>query len=223
MKALTENKIMELYYMIANSNHEVDNREKYLSQIRQILACESNETKIGKFDLFDFTAPKEWREVFRYVHYLNGYRYATDTRILLKIKTEYPEALEGKSVEKDGTEHTIERLPSFERVIPTLEQIRKRKKFIIDFGKVAECIKQAKTHKKIYKKNAITQIKLGDNNIYVDAFLFKKFCDVLSHYGITEIGIEEGEPLAVITDEFSLLLMPMLSLESQEEVLSLAL
>lgn len=226
MKALTEKKINELYNQIAYCNEEIPYKELFLSKINEILACEANDVKLGKFDVYDLTDEQEGkiRPFCASVHYLNGYRYVTDTRILLKLKSDYPTNMEGKSIKKDGSELNIGRLPNFESVLQSwLNEYDKRQDYTINFDRVKECIKIAKAHKKIHKKNAVCVLKLGD--VYVDTFRFEKFCSVISYFGINTIKIGAyTDIIGVKNEEFELILMPMMPIEEpsdNEQILTL--
>lgn len=220
MKALTEKKINELYEYVSNTTVlEQAYKSMLTDKIKEILACEANDVKLGKFDIYDLTDKEEgkYRSFCLAVHFLNRCRYVTDTRILLKLKSDYSEDMEGKSILKDGTELKDCRVPNFERVIQHwLREYDKRQDYVIDFDRVKECIKLAKAHKKIYKKSATCMLKLGDNDVYVDTFRFEKFCNVISHFGINTIKI--GDSTNIIgakNDEFELILMPMRPIEKE--------
>lgn len=220
MKALTEKKLIELSEFVSNNRFIEDcDKELITAKIREILACEANEAKLGKFDIYELTNPQErnLRPFCTAVHYLNGYRYVSDTRILLKLKTDYPEDMEGKSITKDGTELKDCRVPNFESVLQSwLKVFDKRQDYVIDFDRVQECIKLAKIHKKIHKKNAMCMLKLGD--VYVDTFLFEKFCKVINHFGINTIKIGAyTDIIGVKNEEFELILMPMMPIEEPSD------
>lgn len=227
MKALTEKKLIELSEFISNNQFIEDcDKELITAKIREIIACESNDIKLGKFDVYDLTDEKEGkvRPFCASVHYLNGYRYVTDTRILLKLKSDYPAEMEGKSIKKDGSELNIERLPNFESVLKSwLKEYEKRQDYTINFDRVKDCIKLAKAHKKIHKKKAVCVLKLGD--VYVDTFRFEKFCSVISYFGINTIKIGAyTDIIGVKNEEFELILMPMMPIEEpsdNEQILTL--
>lgn len=227
MKALTEKKLIELSEFVSNNRFIEDcDKELITAKIREIIACESNDIKLGKFDVYDLTDEKEGkvRPFCASVHHLNGYRYVTDTRILLKLKSDYPAEMEGKSIKKDGSELNIERLPNFESVLKSwIKEYDKWQDYTINFDRVKECVKLAKAHKKIHKKNAVCVLKLGD--VYVDTFRFEKFCSVISYFGINTIKIGAyTDIIGVKNEEFELILMPMKPIEEpsdNEQILTL--
>ena len=214
MKPATEKKLNELYNFINNSHFfEQEHKDKIKLKIAEILACEVNDVKLGNFDIYNLIDKEEakLRPFCDAVHYINGYLYATDTHILLKLKSEYSSELEGKSIKNDGSE--INRkdctLPNFENVLQNnFKHYNTRNDFTIDFDKVSTCLKQAKAHKKIYKKIAKCCFKLND--VYVDVFLFEKFCKVLKHFDVNTIKIGDKTQIIMAKNHvFELMLCPI--------------
>lgn len=74
--------------------------------IRRILKLEDNSVK-GTFSLYDFVMDKKnvythYREALAGVFHSNGYVFASDTNIIIKMKKEYPSEHEGKIISKNG-------------------------------------------------------------------------------------------------------------------------
>lgn len=218
MKALTEKKLIELSEFISNNQFIEDcYKELITAKIREIIACECNEQKLGKLDLYDFTDNKDtYRNWVRAVHYMNGYRYASETHILIKIKSDYPIEMEGKSICKDGSELSDVRLPNFDSVIASWDSLQTSSDFKIDFDRLNECVKQAKAHKKIYKKATISILELGDTGTYVDAFLFFKFANAIKALGGDTCKVKVGQYAHSInykSDDVDILIMPQMKPE----------
>lgn len=208
MKTTTEKKVHELYTMIETSEQFL--KRDFLEKIKEVIACESNGDIFGKLDLYDLTTQDKQRPAFECLHYIGGYVYVTDGFILLRIKRDYPEDMEGKSIRKDGTTATDINVPRFERVLQSWTQdYDKHDDYVIeDFDRVGELLKLAKAHKKIYKRAATCLIKLS-NNVCVDAFRFAKFCKVLKHFNVNTFKASDvSTPIKYIDDNIVLVLMP---------------
>ena len=71
-----------------------------------------------KLDLYKFVLKgDETRPVLSGVHYKDGMANATDGHILVRVKTEYPKEMEGKTIKKNG-EEVLDKYPNVESVLP---------------------------------------------------------------------------------------------------------
>ena len=89
------------------------NKKENKLVLKAISLCENTEAKklleealivSDKMDLYKFCTPRKHlgRENLKGVYYKDGYAVATDGYVLVKLKTEYDESLEGKIIGKDG-------------------------------------------------------------------------------------------------------------------------
>ena len=62
------------------------------------------------------------RPYFAGVYYKDGYLYATDAHIALKMRSDYPKSYEGKIIKKDGTE-IKGKYPNINSVIPDMSKM----------------------------------------------------------------------------------------------------
>lgn len=102
--------------------------------IEAIIRIESE--KKSKFNIWNYTLVDNIRPALCGIFHDKGYKVATDCHILLALKEEYSEELEGRIMRKDGTfmeEGT--RFPNWRDVIPNPE-LSKLIPVKIDFAKV---------------------------------------------------------------------------------------
>lgn len=215
MKKETMLKIYDLRDFV-KSRETVNEREQIISKINEILACEMNEHKIGKFDFYEICAPKE-REVYAGVAHLNGYKYATDGRMLVKVKAEYPQELEGKMVLKDGSfAPDYVKFPNYDSVIPNIDGW---KEFKVDFKKFAESKKMANVHWNEYKKNPEYRAIVNVNNeIHLNYWKFEKMLKLMKELDTDVVYyINSIRPVLVKGKESVCILMPYQFSENFEE------
>lgn len=215
MKKETMLKIYDLRDFV-KSRETVNEREQIISKINEILACEMNEQKIGKFDFYEICAPKE-REVYAGVAHLNGYKYATDSRMLVKVKAEYPQELEGKMVLKDGS-FTPEyvKFPNYDSVIPNIDGW---KEFRVDFNEFVESEKLANIHWKEHKKDpSYRAIVILNEEIQLSYWKFEKVLKLMKELNADVVYYNNNQrPIVVKAKDSVCLLMPLRPQENFEE------
>lgn len=100
--------------------------DKYFKEtIEAIIRLESETKSKGKFSLWDYVSKDDIRPSMCCVLHDSGFKVASDAHILVALKEEYPDELEGKLLKKDGTietEHT--KYPNWRSVIPDPERMR---------------------------------------------------------------------------------------------------
>lgn len=208
MKKETESKILDLIKFVRGLE-TINDREQILVRLNEVLACEMNEQKIGKFDLYDFCDAKE-REAYQGVAHINGYKYATDGKMMIKIKADYSEDLEGKAIKKDGSfVPDYVRFPRYDSVIPNVEGW---KTIEIDFEKFAESKKMANAHWKVYKKDADYRAIVNiDNKIHLSYWKFEKMLKVAKELGTKTIYYScHTKPIVIKGEQGVSILMPFL-------------
>lgn len=70
-----------------------------------------------KLDLYKFVLKRDETRPVSGVHYKDGMANATDGHILVRVKTEYPKEMEGKTIKKNG-EEVLDKYPNVESVLP---------------------------------------------------------------------------------------------------------
>ena len=218
MKKETGKKLLDLRTKISLYCNDERTRQSFIALIDEALVCEATEVKLGKLDLFDLCDKSGLYPVLGGIAHLNGYQYVSDSKILLKLKSEYSSELEGRVMRKDGSlidEKQCGRLPNYESVIPEITSEYTEIK--VDFGKLTDIIKIAKVYKKTHGKahRAIVEF----NNTWIDLYYFEKFAKILKEHGLNSFYWED--PMRPIVakqeDVFAVILMPMRKVEDPEE------
>lgn len=132
-------------------------KKEILDTIKRVIICEMMrpEVKRCKFDIFNYTAIDELRAVMRTVYHHNGHKVASDSHILVCLNAEYPEALEGMMMFKDGTlkaNGDIGIYPNYMSVKPSAESLAGYEKVTLtqeDFDAMRKALKQWKLEKKV--------------------------------------------------------------------------
>lgn len=123
---------------------QLSDKQEVEQLIKQFIL--SNSLQPGnKFNPYDFAAKKDrYRPIFNGVHYEDGYMYATDGYLAIKIKQEYAPELERKTIDRQG-EELGENFPNVNNVLPAKEKLTFEK---IDFKRVWRLKKNLRLIKK---------------------------------------------------------------------------
>lgn len=217
MKPQTEKKILSLIEVLKYD----DAMKGVVAELQAALACEMNDVKFGKFDLYKCVDSKDSRQCMRGVYHDDGWRVASDGHILIAAKQEYPENLEGKIILKDGSildEHY--KYPRWRNVIPDVT-FKGWQTFRLDFAELADVLREAKTHEKIWKKEMgkkyFSMISLN-GAVWFKTNMFKLFASILQEHEICDIFYKDSRcPITVKTDALQLILMPVIHDNDNEE------
>lgn len=204
MKKETEKMIIELHKMVECSGMGDIQKGLFRDKINEILACESNDAKCGKVDLYKYVDKDKNRLILSGVFHKDGKVYATEGHILCRLSRTYDEANEGKVIDKTGKE--IEgRYPNADSIIPNTEGW---KSIPADFTKINEARKTWAAHKKLYKKKAEGRFIIGNQEVKMD-YLFM-MTDLMMELGINEFLQSENNyrPLTARDDNNDIIIMP---------------
>lgn len=204
MKKETEKMIIELNKMVEFMNIDQSSKDMLRNHIMNILACEANDVKCGKVDLYKYVDKDKKRPIMHGVFHKDGKVYASDGRILCRLSRTYDEANEGKVIDRTGKE-IDGRYPNADAVIPNTEGW---KSIPADFGKINEARTMWAAHKKLYKKNAKGRFIIGNQEVAMD-YLFM-MADLMMELGINEFLQSENNcrPLTAKDNENDIILMP---------------
>lgn len=200
MKKETEKKLLNLITKLSGN----ESMKYIVSELQSILVCEENDVKFGKVDIYKFAGHEKYRPVLNGVYHDQGWRVASDGHIMIAVKQDYSEDLEGKVIAKDGS--VIEgNYPKWQKIMPTV--FEGWKTFKVDMEEVAGAMKEVKAHTKIHGKGQCQFSLNGD--VWLRAELFMLYASVLKEAGINEIKyIESTRCVVSKTDTLQLLLMP---------------
>lgn len=200
MKQETEKRIVKLIQQLTG-------REEWghvVQELQGILVCEANDVKLGKLDLYKFTAKDDLRPVLTGVHHSEGWQVATDGHMLIACKQDYAEEKEGQIVAKDGK--VIEgRYPNWRSVIPVMND--EWKTFRLNTTELSAAMRQIKVHTKVYGKGSC-MISIEDK-VWLDPNMFQLFATAMKEAGVDTLRYHsETRGIVVVTDTMQLLLMP---------------
>lgn len=201
MKQETEKRIVKLIQQLTG-------REEWdyvVQELQGILVCEANDVKLGKLDLYKFTAGKDdIRPVLCGVYHSEGWKVATNGRILIACKQDYAEEKEGQIIAKDGT--VIEgRYPNWRSVIYMMND--EWKTFRLNTSELSEAMRRVKVHTKVNGKDSC--MLSIDDKVWFDPNMFQLFATAMKEAGVDTLRYHsENRGIVVITDTMQLLLMP---------------
>lgn len=200
MKKETEKKIVKLIQQLAG-------REEWshvVQELQGILACEANDVKLGKLDLYKFTSKDDLRPVLCGVYHSEGWKVATNGHILIACKQDYAEEKEGQVIAKDGT--VIEdRYPNWRSVIYMMND--EWNTFRLNTSELSEAMRMIKVHTKLYGKGSC--MLSIDDKVWLEPNMFHLFATAMKEAGVDTLRYHsETRGVVVITDTMQLLLMP---------------
>ena len=155
-----------------------------------------------KLDLYKFVLKgDEKRPVLSGVHYKDGMANATDGHILVRIKTEYPKEMEGKTIKKNG-EEVLGRYPNVESVLPkemgntfpvNIDELKEQRNKILDTIK-----KEWNDNGKkipLYKYLDLSHINVNIGGLKIDMKYndFDRMVEALEMTGINSLSLDWRE------------------------------
>lgn len=176
--------------------------------ITEVVRAETTVTKVGKFSFFDFASKEKNYEFMQGVYHDDGFKVASDGRILIAIREEYNKDFEGKILAKDGS--FIEgRYPKWRSVIPQEEG----EFYEIDESKFTEQLAKIRAEYKMqYVKakrwDSSWVVKIG--GAYYSAEYFAKVLTAMKYIGITKVQLVGNDAKILLhkSDDAILILMP---------------
>lgn len=166
-----------------------------------------------KFNLYNFTANDKLRPAMEGVYHDKGYKVATDSHILVAVKEQYQEDLEGVILDKRGERIRDYKYPKWDVlwVQPGSRAMEDKKTFTIDTDKVREVARVEKAEKKAAGKNGPHRralVKAGD--VYFNAAQMEKLCAFMDAYGAKELNTYGRRGAEIIAPDGSkAIIMPM--------------
>ena len=200
MKQETEKRIVQLIQQLTG-------REEWdyvVQELQGILVCEANDVKLGKLDLYKFTAKDDLHPELCGVYHSEGWKVASNGRILIACKQDYAEEKERQIIAKDGT--VIEgRYPNWRSVIYMMND--EWKTFHLNTSELSEAMRRVKVHAKVYGKDSC-RLSI-DDKVWFDPNMFQLFATAMKEAGVDTLRYHsENKGIVVITDTMQLLLMP---------------
>lgn len=206
--------IQTLSFTLANAGK--DNTEDTKEDIRKALefinAAIFTETPntSRKFDLYKIVADDPVRPVMCGVLHQDGYKVASDTHVLVAVKEQYGEDLEGHVIDKTGHD-IVGKYPKWQELFPKKEE--GEGVYRVDTAAVFDFMKTVKVEEKAVGKHGIARrgyVKVGETFFRIDVFF--KLCTFMDAYGATEIHTMGARRAAYVyaPDGSKALIMPSL-------------
>ena len=188
-------------------------KEDILKAIEHIKAAVFMETPTpkGTFNLYNYVGCDKYRPTMNGVYHDGGFMVATDSHVLVAIKSDYDKENEGKSIGKDGVV-IVGKYPTWRVAVPE-DNLHAHTVHTIDTAKVYELVKRVKAENKLAGRDGVKKmgiVKVGDT--FFNAEKFAQMSRFLDHYGIKEVNTF-GERLptkAVAPDGSICILMPVM-------------
>ena len=217
MKTESMKHLQQMYQMCS------EDMSYFKELIEAIIRIESETKTKSKFKIWDYVLVDAIRPSMACVFHDNGYKVASDSHILIAIKEDYPEEMEGRLMRKDGTlmdEGT--RFPKWRDVIPNPE-LSEMVPVKIDFTKVREFEADFKAKKKASdRKNFDAYIRVRENCAFRLDYLVK-MVKAMEHIGTDTLMVNaDGWRAALaVGGESKAILMPIRCVDDKELVYTL--
>ena len=211
MKQTSITKLSEVYNALLNNPYEPDNK-RLADLIQQVIRAEAmTDAKKGKFNIFNYVAKDAFRPVMNGVFHEEGFKVASDAYIMVAIKEDYADDMEGKVLLPDGSFETSQVYPKWRSVIPKPDGYTA---YQIDAQKFYDWLTERRTaYKTINGKGCKFQtewfVKVGP--AFFRAELFDRLLSAMDHCGTTELNVGSASKAAYAkTDMGICLLMPVI-------------
>lgn len=172
--------IAVLTYTATDLSNAKEDIKAVIEKLNAIMFMETPNVK-GRFDLYDIASKDETRPVMCGIYHDNGFKVASDTHVLIAVKSEYDEALEHHIIGRDGRD-ILGKYPRWNVCLPT--DNKETKTWEIDTAKVYDLLRAQKAEKKASgRRNALyAAVRIGD--AYFRAEWLANVCRFMDHYGI---------------------------------------
>lgn len=191
--------------------------DKYFKDtIEAIIRLESETKSKGKFSLWDYVSKDDIRPSMCCVLHDSGYKVASNAHILVVLKEDYPEDMEGKLMKKDGTiEDENVKFPNWRMVIPDpsrTEMVAVR----LDFAGIRAFEADFKAKKKLDKRME-GYVRVGGCLFKLDYLI--KAARFMEHVGTDEFMVSpDGRRAALaVSGDSKMILMPVYPREKFED------
>lgn len=183
--------------------------------IEAIIRLESETKSKGKFSLWDYVSKDDIRPAMRCVLHDSGLKVASDSHILVVLKEDYPEDMEGKLMKKDGTIVTDVKFPNWRMCIPDpkkMEMLAVR----LDFAGIRAFEADFKAKKKLDKRME-GYVKVGGSLFKLEYLI--KAVRFMEHVGTDEFMLSaDGKRVALaVSGDSKMVLMPACPREKFED------
>ena len=165
--------------------------EQALKDIRAAIFMETPASSM-KFNIYDFTSDDPTRPAMCCVHHEEGYKVASDARLLIAVKDDYPEDLEGKNIDKRGEEEAA-KYPQWQKVFPNDQGALD---YRIDFDKLSDWMKEYNAEKKMMGKRGARKAFVKVGPAFFNLELLARFAKFMKAEGVDILRVKESRRAA---------------------------
>lgn len=197
-------------YDICKDSFDVDVCEKAAELLLSVIRAETCGKTKSKFNLYDFCAKDPLRPVMEGIYHKDGFKVASNAKVLAMLKDEYDAKLESKIIDRNGKE--VEgRYPNYLAVMPKYDA-KEYTTYHINFDAFESQVKDMRLN--VYedcgkKKQWCEQMVVHIGDTWLGAELFSKFIALMKHLETDAIYIKDNAH-AVLTfaGESKAIIMP---------------
>ena len=190
--------------------------DKYFKEtIEAIIRLESETKSKGKFNLWDYVSKNDIRPSMYCILHDSGFKVASDAHILVVLKEDYPEDMEGKLMKKDGTiEDMYVKFPNWRMCIPDPKKMAVAAR--LDFAGIRAFESDFKAKKKLDKRMK-GYVKVGGSLFKLEYLI--KAVRFMEHIGTDELMLSaDGKRAALaVSGDSKMVLMPACPREKFED------
>ena len=198
-------------YDICKDSFDVDVYEKAAELSLSVIRAETCGKTKSKFNLYDFCTKDDLlRPVMNGIYHKDGFKVASNAKILVMLKDEYNNELESKIIDRSGQE-VQGRYPNYLAVMPKYDA-KEYTTYRINFDAFESQVKDMRL--KVYsdcgkKKTWCDEMVVHIGDTWLGAEMFSKFLSFMQHVGTEEIYIKDNAH-AVLTfvGESKAIIMP---------------
>lgn len=189
--------------------------------LNMIMFMEVNSPKIGKFDIFKFTANDELRPILSCVHYEDGMCSATDGKMIVRTKIGYKEEFDGKNISRIGRE-IDERYPNVNSVIPNVT--KSHTEYEVDFDLIDAYVKSGKIWaqtNRLPKSKIENHLVINFHGAYLRLMKLQVLCTAMKAIGMNSLYVNKDNLKAVFMkndDNEVVIINPLMPDEKYKDV-----
>ena len=171
---------------LTNADEDIENALKHL---RAALFMETPAPSM-KFNIYDFTDDDGGtRPVMGCVHHQDGFKVACDAHVLVAVKSDYPDDLEGKNIDRKGEEYKDSKYPKWEALFSPKQN--EAEGYRIDLDKLSIWMKEYATEKKMHGKYGARRAYVKVGPAFFALEQMAKLSKFMKAQGIDTLHIED--------------------------------
>lgn len=192
---LLQNAVANLQYILDEDGYgsKTTEEDKYqaaeaLKGIRAAIFMETPDPSM-KFNIYDFTDDDGGiRPVMGCVHHQDGFKVASNAHVLVAVKSDYPDDLEGKNIDRKGEEYDY-KYPNWEALFNPKQN--EAEGYRIDFDSLNTWVKEYAAEKKMHGKYGARRAYVKVGPAFFALELMAKLSKFMKAKGIDTLHIED--------------------------------